>query len=388
MQTKLEEAQREAVLKEQMHIEPPPKEGPREEKDFSFEDTDTSYTEEAGSSEVPTPDEWAQMTQAEIELAALITDSLEPIQIQCMEWEKRVLHSAAICFPKSGDLTKAYHRPTLPFPLLKHEYLKTKEALMPLCTEEEVGGYHPISLEQWQSRKNMQNQPAWRLGWFRKYPNSKTAYARAPRELRVDPTFCAVRRRRTWEEFKQKQKVQPTWLNYPLLPAHPANEEPTEACMLHTLKQAIQQFKGVPDLACQMLIKICKMILACIEDFHESIHTRATWTRFLEGRQGLSWNLQLALEPQKIMCLFARLHFVTGHYLQTFEDAFYTGFFEYQSDIFGPLVRDFGARLIAYQAMECKYPLRDMIEDTRRERNYQRHLKAFDYVNKDKVWYD
>ena len=77
-----------------------------------------------------------------------------------MEWERKILHSTTICFPKAGDVAKAYNRPTLPYPLLKHEYLKTKESLMPLCTDEEVGGYHPINLEQWQSKENMQNQPA------------------------------------------------------------------------------------------------------------------------------------------------------------------------------------------------------------------------------------
>ena len=71
-----------------------------------------------------------------------------------------------------------------------------------------------------------------------------------------------------------------------------------------------------------------------------------------------------------------------SHYLQTFEDAFYTGFFEYQSHIFGPLVHDLGARLVAYQAMELKFPLRDMIEDARRERNHKRNLKALEYINK------
>ena len=86
------------------------------------------------------------------------------------------------------------------------------------------------------------------------------------------------------------------------------------------------------------------------------------------------------------MCLFAHLHFVARHYLQTFEDTFYTSFFEYQTQIFGPLVKDLGARLIAYQAMECKFPLRDIIEDARRERDYQRYFKALDYVNKDKAW--
>ena len=90
----------------------------------------------------------------------------------------------------------------------------------------------------------------------------------------------------------------------------------------------------------------------------------------MEGRQGLSWNLQLAPTPEKIMGLFARLHFVAGHYLQKFEDAFYTGFFEYQTQIFGPLVKDLGARLIAYQAMEHKFPLWDMIKDMQREHDY------------------
>lgn len=155
--------------------------------------------------------------------------------------------------------------------------------------------------------------------------------------------------------------------------------------MTETLNQAIQQFKGVPDLAYQMLTKICKMILACIEDFHNSIHMQVTWTQLLKGRQGLSWNLQLAPDPHKIMGLFARLHSIVGHYLQTFEDAFYTGFFEYQSHIFGLLIHDLGARLVAFQAMELKYPLKDMIEDARRERDYQRHVEALKYVNRTNI---
>ena len=65
--------------------------------------------EEAGSTEAPKLDEWAQLTQAEIELSALITESLEPIQKECMHWEKRILHSASICFPKAGDAIKAYN---------------------------------------------------------------------------------------------------------------------------------------------------------------------------------------------------------------------------------------------------------------------------------------
>lgn len=135
-----------------------------------------------------------------------------------MEWEKRVLHSVAICFPKGGELNKAYHRPTLPYPVPKHEYLKTKEALTLDCPIEELGGYQPLSLEQWQSKANMQNQPTWRLTWFRKDPQNRKTYTRAPRELQADATYYPTRRRRTWANFEQKARSHPTWLNYPLLP--------------------------------------------------------------------------------------------------------------------------------------------------------------------------
>lgn len=79
-------------------------------------------------------------------------------------------------------------------------------------------------------------------------------------------------------------------------------------------------------------------LLTCIKEIHNSIHMKAPWTMFLEGRQGLCWNLQLAPSPKIIMGLFARLMFISSHFMHTFEDAFYTGFFEYKSHIFGPLV--------------------------------------------------
>ena len=45
----------------------------------------------------------------------------------------------------------------------------------------------------------------------------------------------------------------------------------------------------------------------------------------------------------------------------TWEEAFYTGFFEYQSSIFGPLVKDYGLCYVAYQAMEMKNPLHNTL---------------------------
>ena len=57
LQAKLEEAQREAVLKEQLQLELPTHEGPVIDKEFTFEAKELQFVEEAGSSEAPKPDE-------------------------------------------------------------------------------------------------------------------------------------------------------------------------------------------------------------------------------------------------------------------------------------------------------------------------------------------
>ena len=79
LQAKLEEAQTVPVLKEPIQIELPPQEDPAQDKEFHFDLRVVQELEEAGSTEAPKPDEWAQLTQAEIELSALITEILEPI---------------------------------------------------------------------------------------------------------------------------------------------------------------------------------------------------------------------------------------------------------------------------------------------------------------------
>ena len=63
----------------------------------------------------------------------MIEEMLEPIQKQCMEWEQQILHCANIVFPKLGDATRLYNKPTLPYVLIKHETIKSRERLMPTC---------------------------------------------------------------------------------------------------------------------------------------------------------------------------------------------------------------------------------------------------------------
>ena len=121
-----------------------------------------------------------------------------------------------------------------------------------------------------------------------------------------------------------------------------------------------------------MLIKIIEMLIDCIEIFPASIKMNAPWTRFLEGKQGLCWDLQAAPSPPVLMGIFSRLQFLPAHYMLTWEESFYTGFFEYQSHIFGPLVSDLGARFVAYQQMEMQNPLEDILESRERQKRQMR----------------
>ena len=149
--------------------------------------------------------------------------------------------------------------------------------------------------------------------------------------------------------------------------------------MLQTCEAVISQFQAVPDLACIMLKKIMKLIKVCINTFPEKIAVTAPWTRFLEGRKGLCWDLQTAPTQECIMGFYARVQFLPSHYMVTWEEAFYTSFFEYQSSIFGPLVEDYGTRYVAYQAMELKNPLHATLKSAEKERKirqWQAGLKA------------
>ncbi len=108
-----------------------------------------------------------------------------------------VLHLANLANLRHGDATKAYHLPTLPYPLLHQESLLLKQKMTPDCPQEELGGFEPITVEEWSGKQIFANQPKWRLDWFRKHPELRTYYAKAPRQLRIDPLFCPNRRRRT-----------------------------------------------------------------------------------------------------------------------------------------------------------------------------------------------
>ena len=102
----------------------------------------------------------------------------------------------------------------------------------------------------------------------------------------------------------------------------------TEAYMIKECDGVITKFQAIPDVACMMLSKICKMLIACITTFQNSDDTKAPWTRLFEGSEGLCWNLQTTPTHEVLMGLFSQLQYLPSHMMLAFEETFYTGFFE------------------------------------------------------------
>ena len=126
------------------------------------------------------------------------------------------------------------------------------------------------------------HQPKWRVNWFCTHPNNIIPYAQAPRDLRVNPVYCPCLRRRQWHVFANLQRNRPMYFNYPVL-SSPSNQlSPTEDYMLKECKATIQLYQAIPDLACLMIVKICRMVIACISIFQRTEGVQAPWTRFLK----------------------------------------------------------------------------------------------------------
>lgn len=133
--------------------------------------------------------------------------------------------------------------------------------------------------------------------------------------------------------------------------------------MVDTLTGVINQLKGVPDLTCIMLVKIAMLLVTIIQVFSDIKQTGHPWTRFFEGTQGLSWNLLKAPNRQVLMGIYSRVIFLPAHFMVTFEEAFYTGFFEVQSNIFSMINNDLRSRYVAFMRIEKEMRLKDVLVD-------------------------
>ena len=121
-----------------------------------------------------------------------------------------------------------------------------------------------------------------------------------------------------------------------------------------------------------MLVKIAKLLITTIQVFSDIEQTGHPWTRFFEETQGLCWNLLKAPTRQVLMGLYSRISFLPAHFMVTFEEAFYTGFFEVQSNIFSTANADLRSRYVAFMRMEKEMPLQDILADAELEQRIRR----------------
>lgn len=69
------------------------------------------------------------------------------------------------------------------------------------------------------------------------------------------------------------------------------------------------------------------------------------------------------------------------HYMTTFKEPHYTGFFESNSKLFGPVSADIHGRYVAYQAQEMKNPLKATLETAEQKRSRQRYIEGLKTIN-------
>ena len=66
--------------------------------------------------------------------------------------------------------------------------------------------------------------------------------------------------------------------------------------------------------------------------------------------------------------------------MKTFEEAFLIGFFESQSQIFGPNPTKFQTRYVAYQRQEYITPLLQIIEDLKTQQRLNQYHDALHHI--------
>ncbi|MCO5601789.1 hypothetical protein L7F22_055914 [Adiantum nelumboides] len=228
---------------------------------------------------------------------------------------------------------------------MRHEANLWKEKMRPAVPKNEEGGYEGIPHTSKEAKTLIEDNPRWRKKWLSERPRDLTNFHNTPQYLQIDPTYCTVPGQRSWAEFQKWRGKNKALLNYPVLSAQ---EPPTVNYVVNTLNQAIQLLREVPDLTCQMLVKIARMIVTCIQVFQDTEDDDHPWNLFLEGRRDICWNLRDSPPRWIIMALYSPLMYLPSHFLQTFKEAFVLGFFKISTQIFHPMAKDLKARYVAY----------------------------------------
>ncbi|MCO5572223.1 hypothetical protein L7F22_025975 [Adiantum nelumboides] len=176
--------------------------------------------------------------------------------------EKRVMESVALAYLQPEQQVNGLGHDFLPLPLMRHEAILWKEKMRPALPRNEDGGYEGITLTTEEAKALVEDHPKWWKKWLHERLNDLTNVHNAPQALQIDPTYCLVLCRRTWQEFQRWRAKNKSMLNYPILSAQ---SQPTVTYVVNTLNTTITLLRDVADLACQMLVKIARMIVTCIQ---------------------------------------------------------------------------------------------------------------------------
>ncbi|MCO5611475.1 hypothetical protein L7F22_065728 [Adiantum nelumboides] len=195
-------------------------------------------------------------------------------------YEKKVMESAALAFLQPEEQIKDFGNDFLSLPLMRHEATLWKEKMKPAMPRNEEEGYEGIPFTSKEVKTLIEDHPRWRKKWLSERPRDLTNSHNTPQYLQIDPTYCPVPRRRSWAKFQKWKGKNKALLNYPVLSAQ---EPPTVNYVVNTLNQTNQLLREVPDLTCQMLVKIARMIITCIQVFRDTEDDDHPWNLFLEG---------------------------------------------------------------------------------------------------------
>ncbi|MCO5608438.1 hypothetical protein L7F22_062648 [Adiantum nelumboides] len=252
-------------------------------------------------------------------------------------YEKKVMESAALAFLQPDEQITDFGNDFLSLPLMCHEAILWKEKMKPAVPRNEEGGYEGIPLTAEETQTLIEDHLRWRKKWLSERSRDLTNFHNTPQYLQIDPTYCPVPRRRSWAEFQKRKSKNKALLNYLV-------------------------FRDTED------------------DDHP-------WNLFLERRRGISWNLRDSSPRWIIMAIYSRFMYLPSHFLQTFKEAFVTGFFEISTQIFHPIAKDLKAKYMAYQNTFAKNPFRQQQEDIAfaiRKRSFLAQVAALEPQRKQK----
>ena len=100
--------------------------------------------------------------EPERNLIGRLDSELDAMVKDCMEWERRIIHSATIILLTPKAIKENYHMPTLPYPLLKQEVQMLKQSLLPHGPTNKSGGYQGVPIVDYEVMEIEKNQPKWR----------------------------------------------------------------------------------------------------------------------------------------------------------------------------------------------------------------------------------